>query len=79
MRFLKFLIFFISPLFLFQCTEKSEPMNLCFDSEISNRPDECIAIYNPVCGCDGITYYNSCYAQSSGIRAYAPGSCNPTD
>nr|WP_236778634.1 hypothetical protein [Algoriphagus sanaruensis] len=54
-------------------------MNLCFDSEISNRPDECIAIYNPVCGCDGITYYNSCYAQSSGIRAYAPGSCNPTD
>ncbi|MES2622506.1 MAG: PKD domain-containing protein [Bacteroidota bacterium] len=39
----------------------------------------CIVPYNPVCGCDGITYDNSCEAYNAGITSYLPGSCpSPT-
>ena len=39
----------------------------------------CIEIYAPVCGCDGITYSNSCYASKSGITLYVSGECCDCD
>jgi len=30
----------------------------------------------PVCGCNGVTYNNACYAQASGITYYTTGSCD---
>ena len=39
------------------------------------RPEFCIEIYNPVCGCDGITYSNACYARSSGVSIDYVGEC----
>lgn len=38
-------------------------------------PDVCSADYIPVCGCDGITYANSCIANSEGVSVASPGVC----
>ena len=47
----------------------------CIDiSKISNNP--CIKIYDPVCGCDGATYSNSCKASVAGVASFVPGICN---
>ena len=39
------------------------------------RPEACIEIYKPVCGCDGVTYGNSCIAASKGINILHDGAC----
>ncbi|MDP3215905.1 MAG: Kazal-type serine protease inhibitor family protein [Deltaproteobacteria bacterium] len=41
----------------------------------ATRPTACIEVYSPVCGCDGRTYPNSCYAASAGARVRARGVC----
>lgn len=39
------------------------------------RPEACTAIYEPVCGCDGRTYSNRCYANSAGVSVAHEGPC----
>jgi len=40
-----------------------------------DRPDMCIQMYEPVCGCDGKTYANECIANSYGISMAHAGEC----
>tara|TARA_B110000238_G_C15799086_1_gene299295 strand:+ start:93 stop:251 length:159 start_codon:yes stop_codon:yes gene_type:complete len=47
------------------CTNDDEPSN----------DDACPAIYQPVCGSDGIEYCNECYARVAGITEFTTGEC----
>lgn len=40
------------------------------------RPEACILIFDPVCGCDGQTYGNACLAANAGVNVASEGECS---
>lgn len=48
----------------------------CVDSSLINPDAICTTLYAPVCGCNGITYSNSCVATNlGGVTSWTEGEC----
>ena len=46
--------------------DDDDNQDTCIDESKIDELGLCIEIYQPVCGCDGVTYPNICYASTFG-------------
>ena len=65
-------------LIIVSCSKDKENNNEnCIDESLIDSTSVCIEIYDPVCGCDGKTYPNYCYASTfSGVKSFTEGPCD---
>ena len=48
----------------------------CINVALIDPDAVCPTVIDPVCGCDGVTYNNSCLAQTTaGVTSWTPGAC----
>jgi hypothetical protein len=50
----------------------------CIDSSLINPDVMCLEIFDPVCGCNNVTYSNPCYAEINGLTSWVEGECSPS-
>ena len=58
----------------FQSCSKEPQNNGCID-ESRIKPTVCTSIYDPVCGCNNVTYGNECEAKAAGVIKWEKGEC----
>lgn len=54
---------------------QAPPATDCLDPSRANPNGMCTMEYEPVCGCNGLTYANACVARNAGLRSFRPGPC----
>ena len=73
MKKLHFLVLIV----VISCSKDKENNQKCIDESLIDVTSACIEIYDPVCGCNGITYTNSCYATTfNGVKSFTKGACD---
>ena len=73
MKKLHFLVLIV----VISCSKDKENDQKCIDESLIDVTSACIEIYDPVCGCNGITYPNSCYAITfNGVKSFTKGACD---
>ncbi len=67
--------------FSISCTnDDDDNQDTCIDESKIDELGLCIEIYQPVCGCDGITYPNICYASTfGGVTSFIDGACGKSN
>lgn len=59
------------------CIQDTTVLLACIDSSLIDLNVLCPGIFEPVCGCDSITYSNSCEAMFyGGVASYTAGPCS---
>ena len=48
----------------------------CIDESLIDSSAVCYMIYDPVCGCNKVTYSNDCIAKNNGVLIFEKGSCD---
>lgn len=70
------LFYFSIVIFGSACSTAKGP---CIDKEKINPQAICTQQYEPVCGCNNITYGNACEAENAGVTSWEQGECAKND
>ena len=58
------------------CNNKTDVyLENCLNLSLCNPEAVCDFVFDPVCGCDGNSYSNSCFAQLNAVQSWTSGMC----
>lgn len=72
---MKTIFLILSFTFLFSCS-KDVDVNPCIDLSKLGKSKLMCCIPHPVCGCDGVEYFNECAADNAGVISWTEGPCS---